>query len=122
MRPAPHPTLASGFADADVLVIEIADLAGGKPLALTYGPANFLPTDVLRDGRILFEAGYPLGSEATPELYTVYSDGSGMESYRCDHSNPHRQGRQIASGDQTLGDTSTLEDLSSLAKLREDEE
>jgi len=30
--------------------------------------------------------------------------------------------RQIASGDQTLGDTSTLEDLSSLAKLREDDE
>jgi acetyl-CoA synthetase len=30
--------------------------------------------------------------------------------------------RQIASGDQTLGDTSTLEDLSSLAKLREEEE
>jgi acetyl-CoA synthetase len=30
--------------------------------------------------------------------------------------------RQIASGDQTLGDTSTLEDLSSLVKLREDEE
>jgi acetyl-CoA synthetase len=30
--------------------------------------------------------------------------------------------RQIASGDQTLGDTTTLEDLSALAKLREDEE
>ena len=30
--------------------------------------------------------------------------------------------RQIASGDQTLGDTSTLEDLSVLAKLREDDE
>jgi acetyl-CoA synthetase len=30
--------------------------------------------------------------------------------------------RQIASGDQSLGDTSTLEDLSSLAKLRQDEE
>jgi acetyl-CoA synthetase len=30
--------------------------------------------------------------------------------------------RQIASGDQVLGDTTTLEDLSSLAKLREDEE
>jgi acetyl-CoA synthetase len=30
--------------------------------------------------------------------------------------------RQIASGEQTLGDTSTLEDLSSLAKLREEEE
>ena len=30
--------------------------------------------------------------------------------------------RQIAAGDQTLGDTTTLEDLSVLAKLREDEE
>ncbi|MGH8013535.1 MAG: acetate--CoA ligase [Candidatus Binataceae bacterium] len=30
--------------------------------------------------------------------------------------------RQIAAGDQTLGDTSTLEDLSVLARLREDEE
>jgi acetyl-CoA synthetase len=30
--------------------------------------------------------------------------------------------RQIASGDQTLGDTSTLEDLSVLARLRDDEE
>ncbi len=30
--------------------------------------------------------------------------------------------RQIASGDETLGDTSTLEDLSALAKLREEEE
>jgi acetyl-CoA synthetase len=30
--------------------------------------------------------------------------------------------RQIASGDQTLGDTSTLEDLSVLSRLRDDEE
>ena len=30
--------------------------------------------------------------------------------------------RQIASGDQTLGDTTTLEDLSVLSKLRDDEE
>jgi acetyl-CoA synthetase len=30
--------------------------------------------------------------------------------------------RQIASGDQTLGDTTTLEDLSVLARLREEEE
>jgi len=80
-------------------VIEVVDLAGGKPLALTYGPANFLPTDVLRDGRILFGAGYPLGSDATPELYTVYSDGSGIESYRCDHGSVRHQGRQIRSGD-----------------------
>jgi hydrazine synthase alpha subunit-like protein len=80
-------------------VIESADLAGGKPLPITYGPANFLPTDVLHDGRILFEAAYPLGTEATSEIYTVYSDGSGVESYRCDHGTSRRSGRQTSSRD-----------------------
>ena len=80
-------------------VIEAVDLSGGKPLALTYGPASFLPNDVLRDGRVLFESGFPLGSDAKPELYTVYPDGSGVESYRCDHNDTHHAGRQVGSGD-----------------------
>ena len=80
-------------------VIEAVDLSGGKPLALTYGPANFFPTDVLRDGRILFEAAYPLGGAAKPEIYAVYSDGSGVESYRCDHGTARHSGRQVSSGD-----------------------
>ncbi len=84
---------------AGMFTVQLSPLSGGTPLALTYGPANFLPTDVLRDGRILFEAGYPLGTETIPELYTVYSDGSGVESYRCDHGNPRHSGRQSASGD-----------------------
>ncbi len=80
-------------------VVETAELEGGKPLALTYIPSNSLPTDVLRDGRILFEAGYPLGTETAPEIYTVYSDGSGIESYRCDHGPARHSGRQDSSGD-----------------------
>lgn len=80
-------------------VIETSDLAGGKVLPLTYIPANSLPTDVLHDGRILFEAGYPLGTDGTPELYTVYSDGSGIEAYRCDHGPARHSGRQNSSGD-----------------------
>jgi hypothetical protein len=80
-------------------VIETVDLADGKQLALTYGPANFLPTDVLRDGRVLFEAASPLGTEVVPEIYTVYSDGSGVESYRCDHGEGRHSGRQVSSGD-----------------------
>lgn len=80
-------------------VIEAAALRGGEPLRLTYAPGSALPTDVLRDGRILFEAGYPLGSGSTPELYTVYSDGSGVESYRCDHGHARYSGKQVASGD-----------------------
>jgi len=80
-------------------VIEALDLGGGKPLRLTYGPADYLPTDVLRDGRILFEASYPLGTSDSPEIYTVYSDGSGVESYRCDHGAARHSGRQANSGD-----------------------
>jgi len=80
-------------------VIEAADLSGGKPLALTYSSANALPTDVLHDGRILFESGYPLGADSAPEIYTVYSDGSGVESYRCDHGKARHSGRQNRAGD-----------------------
>lgn len=80
-------------------VIEVMDLAGGKPLVVTYVPADSFPADVLRDGRILFEAGYPLGAETTPEIYSVYPDGSGVESYRCDHRTARHSGRQLRSGD-----------------------
>jgi hypothetical protein len=80
-------------------VIETSDLAGGKILPLTYISSNALPTDLLRDGRILFESSYPLGSDGSPELYTVYSDGSGIESYRCDHGQVRHSGRQNKSGD-----------------------
>ncbi len=76
------------------LVIETSDLSGAKTLPLTYISSNSLPTDVLRDGRILFESGYPLGTNGTPEIYAVYSDGSGIESYRCDHGAARHGGKQ----------------------------
>lgn len=98
----PEDRVAYARKTANRFAIEVLDLAGGKPLPLTYGPANFLPTDVLRDGRILFEAAYPLGADATPEIYTVYSDGSGVESYRCDHGAARYSGRQVSSGDVVL--------------------
>jgi hypothetical protein len=90
-----------------------ADLDGKNELPLSYMTASAVPTDVLADGRILFESGFPLGEGSTPELYLVYSDGSGVESYRCDHSAAHPGspatgpgrwggrwgGHQLASGD-----------------------
>jgi len=70
---------------------------------LTYLPSSVLPVDVLADGRILFEAGFPLApkseSRPVPELFLVYSDGSGVESYRCDHGTARWGGKQLASGD-----------------------
>ncbi len=73
--------------------------AGSGILQLTYAGANAFPADVLHDGRILFEAGFPLNAGSTPELYLVYADGSGVESIRCDHGRPRWGGTQLASGD-----------------------
>lgn len=80
-------------------VIENSDIDGGKNFPLTYISSNALPTDVLHDGRILFESGYPLGTDGAPEIYTVYSDGSGIEAYRCDHGAARYAARQVSSGD-----------------------
>lgn len=79
--------------------------AGTKALLpLTYMSASAVPADVLADGRILFEAGFPLGEGTMPEMFLVYSDGSGVESYRCDHpandaAGARWAGRQLKSGD-----------------------
>ena len=71
--------------------VEIVDMKGGSPQRLTFAPGRYVTQDVLRDGRILMETG--------GELYTVYPDGTGVESLRCDHG-PHRTGaRQLVSGD-----------------------
>ena len=85
-----------------------ADLDGKNELPVTYMPASAIPDDVLADGRILFEAGFPLGSGSAPELYLVYSDGSGVESYRCDHCAHRWGGRQLDSGGVVFTHGATL--------------
>jgi hypothetical protein len=76
--------------------IELAPLAGGMPLRLTYGYGDHIPSDVLLDGRVLFDAPHGAGAR---EVYTVYADGSGIETVRCDHGRDRHSGRQISSGD-----------------------
>lgn len=80
--------------------LETMPLSGGPPQRLTYSPGNHIACDVLRDGRVLFEAPHP-ASAATPlrDLYTVYADGSGVETYRCDHGRDRHAGRELSSGD-----------------------
>jgi hypothetical protein len=73
--------------------------AGPGITPLTYVRANAFPTGVMRDGRILFESVFPFGTSAVPEIYLVYADGSGVESYRCDHGSARWGARQLASGD-----------------------
>jgi len=71
--------------------ILIAAPTGGNPQRLTFAPGWRLTNDVLRDGRILFES--------QGDLFTVYPDGTGVESLRCDHGPRRAAGRQITSGD-----------------------
>ena len=73
-------------------VLETAALAGGAPLQLTYAPGNALATDVLRDGRILFEAAYPLGSGI------VIRDLHGLFRWQRRRVLPLRSWRESASG------------------------
>jgi len=72
--------------------IQVIPLSGaGAPEALTFVPGRYLTDDVLHDGRILFETD--------GDLYTVYPDGTGVETIRCDHGPQRANGHQAASGD-----------------------
>jgi hypothetical protein len=88
----------------DGFALEAVGLDGSDAVRLSYLPGNFVPDDVLRDGRVLFESGFPLGAGASPEMFLVYADGSGVESVRCDHpdgdaKSGREHGRQLVSGD-----------------------
>ena len=88
--------------------LEAVQLDGSAVQPLSFLQASALPASVLKDGRILFEAGFPLGSGSTPELFLVYSDGSGVESYRCDHGAVRWGGTQLDSGDVVFTHGATL--------------
>jgi hypothetical protein len=94
--------------NAHPLSARIDSAAGEHLLQLSHVPGNTVPADVLRDGRILLESVYPLGEGATPEMYLVYSDGSGVESYRCDHGSARWGGHQLESGDVVFTHGATL--------------
>jgi hypothetical protein len=99
-------------------VLQTAALDGSQALSLSYVPGNFIPEDVLRDGRVLFTSGFPVGAGAKPEIYTVYADGSGEEAVRCDHAEAQRAGgrahaRQLPSGDIVFAQAGHLERFTS---------
>jgi Hydrazine synthase alpha subunit middle domain len=78
--------------------LEVMPLAGSQTERLTYAPGDHLVTGVLRDGRILFDAPDPELPSAR-EIFTVYADGTGVESYRCDHRHDRHDAVELASGD-----------------------
>jgi len=94
-------------------VLVNASLDGQGQQQISFGATNLVATDVLRDGRILVNATYSGRSENTPEIFAVYSDGSGFESIRCDHAPVRYAGRQLSSGDVVFTHGSKLSIFSS---------
>ena len=74
---------------------QVERLKDGEATRLTYAPGNWLPSQTLADGRILMDGPHVSGRD----IYTLYSDGTGIETVRCDHSGIRRNGRQLAGGD-----------------------
>jgi hypothetical protein len=97
--------------------IEVAPLAGGKAERLTFSPGRYITDDVLHDGRILFEAA---GATQVRELYTVYPDGTGVESLRCDHGPDRADAHQVSSGDVIFGVGSRLAKFTSALAVQSD--
>jgi hypothetical protein len=77
--------------------VEILTLDGKTASQLTWGPGNHITNDVLRDGRVLFEASH--SGSAGRDLWTVYTDGTGVETHRCDHRGDRSNGHELSSGD-----------------------
>lgn len=81
-------------AESFIETTPLAGGSGGNATRLSFVPNRYLTDDVLRDGRILFESGLH-----NRELFTVYPDGTGVETLRCDHGPDRGDAHQISSGD-----------------------
>ena len=80
-----------------VFQLEVQTLDGKTASQLTWGPGNHVTNDVLRDGRVLFEAPHPMS--AGRDIWTVYTDGTGVETYRCDHRGDRSNAHELPNGD-----------------------
>jgi hypothetical protein len=72
--------------------LAVANIDGSNLHQITFSPGDWWFETVLRDGRILASASWPLSPTAqssAPRLfYTLRPDGAAMESFRCDHQPP----------------------------------
>lgn len=86
--------------------IAVVKADGSQLRRVTFGPANFVLETVLRDGRIVASAPWPLNGAqekgASRMLYTLRPDGTALESFRCDHNGSSWQSDAVELDDKTL--------------------
>jgi hypothetical protein len=87
--------------------LAVVKLDGSNFHRITFGPAAFQLETVLRDGRIVASAPWPLlGTEkanGSRLLYTLRPDGTALDSFRCEH-----HGTAIRSDAEELEDGSLV--------------
>lgn len=70
--------------------LAVAKLDGSDVRRITFGPGDWRVETVLRDGRIVASASWPLdkdqGAVRNRLLYTLRPDGTGLNALRCEHS------------------------------------
>ena len=70
--------------------LAVAKKDGSQVQRITFGPGDWRLETVLRDGRIVASASWPLTesaeSSANRLLYTLRPDGSGLDALRCEES------------------------------------
>jgi Hydrazine synthase alpha subunit middle domain len=84
--------------------LAVAKKDGSQVQRITFGPGDWRLETVLRDGRIVASASWPLTvsseSSANRLLYTLRPDGSGLDALRCDHGDSaiRREARELQDG------------------------
>jgi Hydrazine synthase alpha subunit middle domain len=85
--------------------LAVAKTDGSEFHRITFGDAPFQLETVLRDGRIVASAPWPLAAgdkSTTRMLYTLRPDGTALESFRCNHNDVSIQARAEELSDGSL--------------------
>jgi hypothetical protein len=82
-------TVEDGQGDQRHSYLAVAKADGSRQHPITFGPPDFALETVLRDGRIVATAPWPLtggkSDGGSRLLYTLRPDGTALESFRCEH-------------------------------------
>jgi hypothetical protein len=76
--------------------LAVVKLDGSQVRRITFGPGGWRLETVLRDGRILASASWPMTADADTAtnrlLYTLRPDGTAVDALRCDHGGTASRG------------------------------
>lgn len=83
-----------------------AKMDGSQIRRITFAPGDWRLETVLRDGRIVASASWPLTESDEPSknrlLYTLRPDGSALDALRCDHQGTAMRGEVAELQDGTI--------------------